>query len=136
MSEPDSKKYASLVEERAVWRMVFILMIALSLVPVWLFDFFPTQDGPIHISIADELSRIGQGSTIDDYFVTNWQFQTYNFIFVVLTGLLPYFSALTAEKILVSGYVSDSRQVPWWWSYSWCPSACWRAPTSMLPEPW
>ncbi len=59
----------------------------------------------MHVSTADELSRIGQGSTTDDYFVTNWHFQTNNFIFVVLTGLLPYFAALTAEKILVSGYV-------------------------------
>src|SRR4051794_12779606 len=81
-------------------------LLAAFLAPVWLLDYFPTQDGPAHLYNAWLLRDfVRPDSPFREFFevrtepVPNW------FIQVLLMGLYTVVPPLVAQKVLVSLYV-------------------------------
>lgn len=87
--------------------VLYVLLMGLFLLPIWLFQYLPLQDGPIHVHTADVLHEFltGNLSAFQDFYrvnlrpVPNWTTQ------VILTGLTMLTSPIIAEKLLLSGYV-------------------------------
>ena len=81
------------------------ILILLHLLPLWLFPYFPSQDGPTHVYNAYVIKSYHQRSVLRRYYefngriVPNW---IGHFLMALLMGLVP---VLTAEKILLSLYV-------------------------------
>ena len=77
---------------------------ALLLVPVWLFRWFPTQDGPSHLYNAFVLARIGDPANvfIRQFFAVNLRpFPNWT-MYVVLAPLTRIVSPLAAQQLLIS----------------------------------
>jgi len=89
---------------RRNWLMIFLVVA--SLVPIWLFRYIPTQDGPAHLYNAHVLR---------EYLNPDYNFQQFynlrtmfipNLIAHALLGLFMFvFPPLIAEKMVVSLYV-------------------------------
>lgn len=86
--------------------MIFWLMVLLHLVPVWMWSYLPTQDGPTHLASALILKEVGNPqSHYQNFFevrrepIPNWSCQ------VVLASLMHVFPPRACEKILITLYV-------------------------------
>jgi hypothetical protein len=85
----------------------FAALIIIHLLPIWAFQYFPSQDGPCHLNNANivreynnpELPVFRQYHTFNKNLDPNWLGH------LVLAGLMCVFPMLVAEKILLSGYV-------------------------------
>ncbi len=89
-------------------KWIFLLLIFVQLFSVWQYDYFLTADGPAHVANAKILLDLLRGNHTDFYakyyeqhfsFFPNWTSH------LALAGLMVFFNPITAEKILVSGYV-------------------------------
>ncbi|HWM92487.1 MAG TPA: hypothetical protein VN493_17105 [Thermoanaerobaculia bacterium] len=82
-------------------------LIAVHLIPIWTLSYFPSQDGPAHLAIANTLREYGgpDGQVLRDYFVrepgsvTNW------FVYFLLAYGLGFLPVALAEKVFLSAYV-------------------------------
>ncbi len=82
-------------------------LIAIHLIPIWTLSYFPSQDGPAHVAIANILREYGEpeGQVLREYFVrdpgavTNW------FVYFVLAYGLGFLPVAIAEKAFLSAYV-------------------------------
>jgi hypothetical protein len=85
----------------------FVALVALHLLPIWFFQYFPSQDGPDYLQnseIIRSYNDVGFDLVREYYFINtsltpNWA------IHLVLAGLMWIMPALVAEKILLTGYV-------------------------------
>ena len=76
------------------------------MVPLWAFDYFPSQDGLSHLYNAtiirnytrEEFAVYREFYNLQHTFGVNW------LIHLVLAGLMELVPILTAEKILLTGY--------------------------------
>lgn len=83
------------------------VLIAIHLLPLWVLPYFPSQDGPAHLSLANTLREYDgpDGQVLRDYFVrdpgavTNW------FVYFVLAYGLGFLPVALAEKVFLSAYV-------------------------------
>ena len=97
-----SLKLPRILKQRRFW---IVFLIFLYLLPVWLFKYFPTQDGPAHLYNAQILREYASSDFFRQYFdlrlalFPNW------LSFLVEWGLLYIFPALVSEKILLSFYI-------------------------------
>ena len=93
-------------ENRSIWLGCFALLTALALIPIWLFPYVPTQDGPAHLDAAATLLELSRGSALfGTFFEAQWQLgtnQLYHALLVLLGSAMPL---LLAEKLLLSLYV-------------------------------
>ncbi len=88
-------------------RLLFLALLVLHVVPLWLFAYFPSQDGPAHLENAVILREYQRADrlwlrmfyTLSGDFDPNW------FGHLALAGLMSVFSPHVAEKVLLSGYV-------------------------------
>lgn len=87
--------------------LLLAAMVGLHLLPIWTLPFFPTQDGPAHLAIANTLREYSQpgGQVLRDYFELNRSAAPNWFIYFVLADLLRPFPVPVAEKILLSAFV-------------------------------
>ncbi len=87
--------------------VVFLSLVAVHLVPVWAFLYFPSQDGPAHIENANILRHYSDpnASLLREYYVINRKPNPNWLGHLVLAGLMRVFSSRVAEKILLSCYV-------------------------------
>ena len=87
--------------------MIFIALLVAHLIPIWWFQYFPSLDGPVHLSIADMFIKYDSPETpaFREFFEINTSPDPNLFIFAVLYVLMQIFPPLLAEKILLSGYV-------------------------------
>jgi hypothetical protein len=82
-------------------------LIAVHLVPIWTLDYFPSQDGPAHLAVANILREYGEpgGQVLRQYFalepgaITNW------FVYILLAHGLRFLPVALAEKVFLSAYV-------------------------------
>jgi hypothetical protein len=87
--------------------LAFAGLIAASLVPIWAFTYFPSQDGPSHLNNANilrlypwrDLASFRDFYSINFYPLPNWT------VHLLLAGLMNVFPALVAEKLFLSIYV-------------------------------
>ncbi len=86
--------------------LVFLVLLGLHVLPLWIFQFVPTQDGPAHQSISSILREIGTpgGAYLRDYFVLQTEAFPNWFIYVIMGKVLGFLSIPLAEKVLLSAY--------------------------------
>jgi hypothetical protein len=82
-------------------------LLALYLVPVWLFAYVPTQDAPAHLANALILKELASPeSRSQQFFEVRWEPVPNWTTHLTLAGLLCLFPPLMAHKILVSLYIA------------------------------
>jgi hypothetical protein len=94
-------------EERCAWEgWAFWAVLALQILPVWLFHYFPSHDGPIHIYNCLVLKDIftSQPGIAQTYYTLNPQFPPNVLAHVLLTALTFIASPLVAEKLFLTIY--------------------------------
>lgn len=87
--------------------LLFVLLIVVHLIPLWVFPYFPSQDGPAHIYNASVLREyhVLDHSIFREYYLLNQKLSPNWFSHLIMAGLMYIVPPLVAEKILVSGYV-------------------------------
>jgi hypothetical protein len=90
-----------------VERLIFILLLAIHLLPIWVFPYFPTQDGPNHVDNAAAFYHFLQGDEpfLREYYTLNLRLVPNWLTNLALAGLIGFASPVVADKILLSGYV-------------------------------
>lgn len=87
--------------------ILFLLLILLHLAPIWVFEYFPSQDGPSHLNNARIIQQYfnPDASLIREYFTLthgpdpNWLGH------LILAALMLLAPPLIVEKLLLSAYV-------------------------------
>jgi len=99
---------------RAIWgwmsdpeNIAFVGLVALQLVPLWWFQYFPSQDGPDYLQNANIIRSYNDPNfnIVREYYVINKSLTPNWATHLILAGLMVIFKPLVAEKILLSGYV-------------------------------
>jgi len=73
----------------------------IHLLPIWLFNYFPSQDGPSHLHNASVLKNFNKPeySTLREYYQLNITLAPNLISHYFLAGFMYIFSPLIAEKI-------------------------------------
>ncbi len=87
--------------------LLLLLLILAHLIPIWVFQYFPSQDGPTHIENANIIFDYFRPdrAIFREYYIFNKHLEPTwlgHFVLASLMYLLPIF---TAEKIFLSGYI-------------------------------
>jgi len=87
--------------------LLLLILILAHLIPIWVFQFFPSQDGPTHIENANIILDYfhPDRSIFREYYIFNKHLEPTSLGHFVLAGLLYLLPILTAEKIFLSGYI-------------------------------
>ncbi|WP_250126058.1 hypothetical protein [Chroococcidiopsis sp. CCMEE 29] len=87
--------------------LFFMVLILVHLLPIWLFKYFPSQDGPAHLYNSNVLRQyyFPERSLFREYYFINQQLAPNWFIHLVMAGLMYVVPPLVAEKLLLSSYV-------------------------------
>lgn len=85
-------------------KLLFILLLAIYLLAIWVFPYFPSDDGPAHVDNAATLLRYFQSdeSALHEYYILNLRLVPNSLTSLVLAGLMGLVSPTTADKILIS----------------------------------
>jgi hypothetical protein len=87
-------------------RLVFALLLALVILPVWPFKYFPAWDSPLHLHMADVMTKYGAPGyeILSQYLVPN-QMTEPNLAAYYVLMLFAWFTDLyIAEKLLITLY--------------------------------
>lgn len=89
-------------------RLAFVGCIALHLLPIWGLDHFPSQDGPSHVANASVLRDYGRPdrALLREYYSLNWWPNPNWLGHFVMAALMVVVPPVTAEKLLLTGYVA------------------------------
>ena len=87
-------------------RLVFALLLALVILPVWLFKYFPAWDSPLHLRMADIMARYGEAGSeiLTQYLVPNQTLEPNLAIYYILLFCSWFVDLYVAEKILLTLY--------------------------------
>jgi hypothetical protein len=87
--------------------LLFWVLLALYLLPLWVFPFFPSQDGPDHQALSSILRQYGMpgAGLLREYYLINREAVPNWFIFFLMSRALGFVSIPIAEKILLTAYV-------------------------------
>ena len=87
--------------------IILIFLILISILPLWYFKYFPSQDGPSHLMNAKIIREYHkpENAILREYYIFNTNFTPNWFIHLVLVGLLSIVPPLIAEKILMTAYI-------------------------------
>ena len=87
--------------------LLFWGLLALHLLPIWIFPFLPTQDGPGHQAVAFILRQYDHPAAglLRQYYLPNQEALPNWFIFFLMGRVLGFVSVPVAEKILLTAYV-------------------------------
>jgi len=86
---------------------IFLALVLIHLIPIWAFDYFPSQDGPAHIENASVIRNYHHpdGSILRTYYTFNNKFTPTWFGHLILVGLMYIVPAVIAEKIFLTLYI-------------------------------
>ncbi len=86
---------------------IFWILIIIHLLPLWSVNYFPTQDGPVHLENAIILNEYTnpEAKILHDYYEINKQDPSNWLIQLILSGLTLISPLFIAEKLLISIYV-------------------------------
>lgn len=92
---------------RVPGNLLFALLIAAHLVPIWSFAHFPSQDGPTHLENAQILREYDHPdrTAFRDYYTLNTDLNPNWFGHLLLAALMYLFPPPAAEKLLLTIYV-------------------------------
>ncbi len=85
-------------------RVLFTLLLALHVLPLWLVPYVPTQDGPLHVENVLALLQHAGSPLLQRWYVPNLGAQPNWLTQVMLIGLLRGMGPLAAEKVILTGY--------------------------------
>ena len=111
MTTPDAPRTgitrATGIPGRTGETLLFWGLLALYLLPLWVFPFFPTQDGPDHQALSFILRQYGHpgAGLLREYYLMNREAVPNWFIFFLMSRALGFVSIPMAEKILLTAYV-------------------------------
>lgn len=89
-----------------VHALLFVAMTAVCLVPVWITEHFPSQNGPWFLLIAHMLKEIGDPAWgYSTYYLVDWQPIPHILNMLLVLGFSYVAPLLTAEKLALSVYV-------------------------------
>ena len=87
--------------------LLLLVLILAHLIPVWVFQCFPSQDGPAHIENANiifDYFKPGR-SILRDYYILNRHLEPTWLGHLVLAGLMYVVPIFIVEKTFLSGYI-------------------------------
>ena len=88
------------------WSLLVGVLIVVYLLPIWLFPYFPTQDGVSHVYNSQILTEYNNSEyEFRDYYEINWYPFPNWLSHFSLAILLFVFPPLIAEKVFLSLYV-------------------------------
>jgi hypothetical protein len=88
-----------------LWRTAFLALIILECVPVWVFHYFPSQDGPSHLHNASVLAHYGTTPIYQQYYRIVPFAPAGNMLTqFLMAALLKVTEPQLAEKVLLSSY--------------------------------
>jgi len=90
------------------YNSLFFVLTLLYLFPIWSIQFFPTQDGPSHVYnafILKEYFNTKEYPLLQEYYDLNLQPMPNWFGHLIIAGLMFIVNPLTAEKLMLTGYV-------------------------------
>lgn len=101
---------ATLASGRITWPpdgVILAVLLVVCLLPIWMFDYVPTQDGPSHLFIANVILNYGDPSlpVLSKYFRLDWNLHPNLFVYLALQPLMMVFPPLIAEKVLLTTFV-------------------------------
>jgi len=89
-----------------LWTLAFLALVIIYILPIWVFKYFPSQDGPCHIYNSFILKHYNDPDYVFNHFyeirkspVPNW---ASHFSMMLFMYLVP---PLIAEKLLLTGYI-------------------------------
>lgn len=87
--------------------LLFIILVCLYLLPIWSFEYFPTQDGPAHVYNAYliKVFDLPEFSSFHEYYRLNDAINPTWLGHYMLVFLMDFFDPFTSEKVLVTFYV-------------------------------
>ncbi len=87
--------------------LLFFALLAVHLLPLCVFDFVPTQDGPAHQATTAILRAYEQpgGAFLRQYFIPNPEALPNWFVFLILAKVLAFLPVPVAERVLLGIYV-------------------------------
>jgi hypothetical protein len=88
-------------------QLLFLALLVLHVVPLWVFPYFPSQDGPTHLENAVILREYNRPDRplLRTFYTMSGDFDPNWFGHLALAGLMALVPPLTAEKILLTGYL-------------------------------
>lgn len=87
-------------------KLIIALLICVYLLPVWLFKYFPTQDGPSHIYNVQVLKEYGNPDyNFREHYDLNLSLFPNWLSHILLLFLMTLFPPIIAEKIFLSIYI-------------------------------
>jgi len=98
--------FRSRLSSLELWTIAFLILALIYILPIWVFKYFPSQDGPCHIYNSFILKHYDDPDYVfNQYYevrkspIPNW---TSHAFMMLLMYLVP---PLIAEKLLLTGYV-------------------------------
>ena len=87
--------------------IVLVILVAVLLIPIWWFQYFPSQDGPDYLQNANIIRSYNDPDfqIVREYYVINKSLTPNWAVHLILAGLMSLVAPLIAEKILLTGYV-------------------------------
>jgi hypothetical protein len=87
--------------------VLFWSLLAVHLLLIWIFPFFPSQDGPDHQALSSILREYAKpdAGLLREYYRINREALPNWFIFFLMSKALAFVSVPLAEKILLTAYV-------------------------------
>ena len=79
-------------------------LLAVLLLPLWLFPYIPTQDGPAHLETAATLLALKDSNFLGGFYDANWRLATNQVYHALLVALGSFLPLLLAEKLVLSAY--------------------------------
>src|SRR5574342_464950 len=87
--------------------VLWVVLLTVHLVPIWMFDYNPSMDGPSHLNNATVIREFfyPNNTLFREYYSLNLKLFPNWSGYVALIGLMFVFSAGVAEKIFLCGYI-------------------------------
>ena len=107
MKPVDRPKWIEVLDTQILnFKKLQIFLILVHLLPIWLFTYFPTQDGPSHIYNSQVLREYWNPEYgFQMFYNINWHLFPNWLSHFALAVLMGVFSPIIAEKVFLSAYV-------------------------------
>lgn len=86
--------------------VAFQILLLMHVVVIWLFPYFPSQDGPVHLHLSFVLNHYHDpaAAVFREFYEINPKADPNWLVYGLLSGLMRFFPAGTAEKIFLTIY--------------------------------
>jgi len=91
------------LDEKKIYLFLGVLLSVCSIVPVWMAEYFPSQNGPAFLNIMHMFKEMNNPEfSYSEYFMRHLHYMPYLSFYVLVFSLSFLFPLLTAQKIVLS----------------------------------